>query len=166
VALVLATSIVSAQGGGGGGGGGGAPSLGAYKVPTLFEELSGTLKLDYKTQEPAVQEILAAANKDATPIVQDMFTLRQRILAAEVAGKPDLAKAATDEYALTTAKMAAVESEAFKKIYALLKPNQQAKAVDAFGLMGGMFLPRTAPRQRAAGAGGGGGARPGGGGGR
>ena len=144
VAVLLATSVVSAQGGGGGGSA--PPSLGGFKIPTFLEELSGTLKLDYKTQEPAVLEILSAAGREASPIVQEMLTIRNRILAAEVNGRPDLSQAAVADYALATAKMAAVEGATFKKIYQLLKPNQQGKAVEAFGLMGGMFLPRTPPR--------------------
>jgi hypothetical protein len=35
--------------------------------------------------------------------------------------------------------MTGIEAEAFGKLYALLKPNQQAKAPQAFELMAGMF---------------------------
>jgi hypothetical protein len=35
--------------------------------------------------------------------------------------------------------MTGIEAEAFGKVYALLKPNQQSKAPQAFELMAGMF---------------------------
>jgi hypothetical protein len=35
--------------------------------------------------------------------------------------------------------MTSIEAEAFGKLYALLKPNQQAKAPQAFELMAGLF---------------------------
>lgn len=162
IALVVATGLVAAQGGSG------PPSLGTYQVPTLFEVLSGKLDLDYKVQQPAAQDIFGKVNSAATPIIPEMFTVRQKMLSAEVANRPEIQKAAVDEYAVAAAKMAAVEVEAFKQVYALLKPNQQKKAADGFVVMAGMYLPRTAPRGggggRPGGAPGGGGAQGGGGG--
>ena len=35
--------------------------------------------------------------------------------------------------------MTGIEAEAFGKLYALLKPNQQSKALQAFELMAGLF---------------------------
>jgi hypothetical protein len=43
------------------------------------------------------------------------------------------------EYATVCATMTGMEADAFGKIYALLKPNQQSKAPQAFELMAGMF---------------------------
>ena len=43
------------------------------------------------------------------------------------------------EYTTVSATMTGIEAEAFGKIYAMLKPNQQAKAPQAFELMAGMF---------------------------
>ena len=60
----------------------------------------------------------------------------------------DQIKKLLDEYALVSAQMTGIEADAFAKVYAILKPNQQAKAAQAFELMGGMFM---------GGAGGGGG---------
>jgi hypothetical protein len=42
------------------------------------------------------------------------------------------------------AQMTAMEAEAFGKIYAGLKPNQQKNAAQAFELMAGMFMPQMA----------------------
>src|SRR5262245_51444111 len=111
IAIVLATGLVAAQGGSG------APQLGGYKVPTLFEVLSGKLGLDYKVQEPAAQEIFGKVNPLATPIISEMFTVRQRMLSAEVANRPEIQKTSVDEYTVAAAKMAAVEAEAFKQLY-------------------------------------------------
>lgn len=161
IALVLATGLVAAQGGGGSG----APSLGGYKVPTLFELLSGKLGLDYKTQEPAVQKIFGDINAKALPIIPEIFQARQHMLSAEVLNRADSQKTAADEYTLAATKMLAVEVEAFKQVYAQLKPNQQKKAPDGFVIMAGMFV--STPRGGGAGRpGGGGGGFQGGGGGR
>ena len=50
------------------------------------------------------------------------------------------------DYAAAAAQMTRVEAEAFGKIYALLKPNQQAKSEQAFELMAGMFAPPVTGR--------------------
>ena len=173
VATLRAAAVVSAQGrggGGGGGGGGGADSGGGgggggYKIPTLFEVLSGKLDLDSKVQQPAVKDIFADVNQKATPLITELFTLRQRMLAAEVANRPEIQKAAVDEYAVSDAKMVALEVEAFRQVYAQLKPDQKKKASEGFVIMAGMYLPRmVAPSGRR--PGGGSGAPQGGGGGR
>ena len=46
--------------------------------------------------------------------------------------------------------MTSIEAEAFGKLYALLKPNQQAKAPQAFELMAGMFAGGGCQAERAA----------------
>ena len=51
----------------------------------------------------------------------------------------DEVKKAQDAYAAEVAKMTGVEAKAFGKIYALLKPNQQSKASQAWDLMADMF---------------------------
>jgi hypothetical protein len=43
------------------------------------------------------------------------------------------------QYTTVNAAMTGIEAEAFGKLYALLKPNQQAKAPQTFELMAGMF---------------------------
>jgi hypothetical protein len=87
--------------------------------------------------------------------------LRQQLMQAKL----DLAKAMlsgasaddlkkiNDTYASLAAQITSIETKAFAKVCATLKPNQQGKAASAFELMAGMF---NAP------AGGGGGRRGGG----
>jgi hypothetical protein len=62
-------------------------------------------------------------------------------------------KKINDTYATLAAQVTGIETKAFAKVCATLKPNQQGKAASAFELMAGLF---NAP------AGGGGGRRGGG----
>lgn len=161
VAVVLLTTALSAQRGGG-------SLTGAQETPlptigqplTLVEQLHNALKLDGKTQGPAVDEILIAAAKEAMAVAQDMLVVRQALVNANLHNSPDEARALIANYAADEQKMAAIEAGAFAKIYALLKPNQQAKAPEAFGIMAGIFLPRQSTTARGGGRPGG---RPGGG---
>jgi hypothetical protein len=60
-------------------------------------------------------------------------------------GKPQEGqKPLLEEYKGEAARMAAIEARAFAKVYALLKPNQQSNATEAFALMGGVFEPHGA----------------------
>jgi len=129
---------------------------GARKM-TPVEEFADKLHLDAKTQVPAVQEILSAASRDAGPVGQQMLQLRERMLNVALGNGGD-AKTTEDGYAAAAAKMAGIEAAAFAKVYALLKPNQQKDAAQAFTIMAGMFQP-AAP----AGGGGARGGRRGGG---
>ena len=72
---------------------------------------------------------------------------RAKIAGALIDGKPaDEVNKLTADYATVAAQMTKVEADAFAKIYALLKPNQQAKADQAFELMAGMFSGGPRPR--------------------
>jgi hypothetical protein len=98
------------------------------------------------------------ASREAAPIAQKMLELRQRLINLELQKKPEEIAPAVEAYAAAAAEMAAIEARTFAKIYALLKPNQQQNAAQAFAIMGGMFQP-SPPR----GGGGGRGAQRGGG---
>jgi hypothetical protein len=117
---------------------------------TPFEEFAGKLKLDDKTQQPAAIEIINAAASEAGAVGAQILQIRQRILNAELSGSADDVKAATADYVTAEAKMAAIEANAFSKVLALTKPNQQKDAAQAFALLAGFF-------QRAAATGGRGG---------
>jgi hypothetical protein len=151
---VLAAGLASAQRGGGGGGGdeggmgggggrGGGGDMGAgmpqvrrlSKTEMLFEKL----KLN-KDQKEAAQTILSAATEKAAP-TRDLLNKGRQVIANALLGKAseDDIKKLMGEYATVGATMTGIEAEAFGKIYALLKPNQQSKAPQAFELMAGMF---------------------------
>ena len=118
----------------------GAPRL-ALDEPLPGEKLIDKLKLDGKTQAPQVRLLLMDASRDAAPVGQKLLELRQRLINLELQKKPDEIAPAVEAYAAAAAEMAAIEARTFAKIYALLKPNQQPNAPQAFAIMSGMFQP-------------------------
>jgi hypothetical protein len=152
IAIVLTTTVASAQGGGLYSGmseaerNNAAPTIGRPKTP--FEQVSEQLRLDNKVQMPAAEEIVVSYAKEAVPVAQEMLRTRQVLVNAELGSKPDEVKAALETYSAAAAKMAALEAQAFAKIYALLKPNQQSRAPQAFTLMAGIFVPPAPPAPR------------------
>ena len=150
---VLAAGLASAQRGGGGGGGdeggmggggggrGGDMGAGMPQVQRLTrtEMLFEKLKLN-KDQKEAAQAILSAATEQAAP-ARDMLTKGRMVIANAITGKAseDDLKKLLGQYTAVNATMTGIEAEAFGKLYALLKPNQQSKAPQAFELMAGMF---------------------------
>jgi len=135
----------------------GAPKL-SLDEPLPGEKIIDKLKLDGKTQAPEVRLLFMDASREAAPIGQKMLELRQRLINVELQKKPEEIAPAVEAYKAEDAEMAALEARTFAKIYALLKPNQQQNAAQAFAIMGGMFQP-SPPR----GGGGGRGAQRGGG---
>jgi len=149
---VLAAGLASAQRGGGGGGGGemggegmgmGAGGMGGgmpggmrrmSKEDLLFEKL----KLN-KDQKDEAAKIIAAAREKASPVREQLNKGRQLIVNLLMQKREDDVKKLMGDYAIVAAQMTGIETEAFAKIYALLKPNQQGKAPQAFEMMAGMF---------------------------
>jgi hypothetical protein len=146
---VLAAGFASAQRGGGGGGGdegGGGGRGGDMGAPmpqvrrmSKAEMLVDKLKLN-KEQKEAAQAILSAAAEKAAP-ARDQLTKGRMVIANAITGKAsdEDIKKLLGQYTLVTTTMAGIEAEAFGKLYALLKPNQQSKAPQAFELMAGLF---------------------------
>ena len=148
---VLAAGFASAQGGRGGGGDegnigiGGNPSAGPgapmpqMRRQTKQEMLFDKLKLNKEQKEEAAK-ILSDAMEKAAP-ARDLLNKGRIVIANNITGKgseEDLKKM-WGEFTSVNATMTGIEAEAFGKLYALLKPNQQAKAPQAFELMAGMF---------------------------
>ena len=150
---VLAAGFASAQRGGGGtgggdeggmgGGGGRSGDMGAgmpqVRRQSKQEMLLDKLKLN-KDQKEEATKILSAAMEKAAP-ARDQLTKGRVVIANAITGKAseeDLKKL-LGEYTNVSATMTGIEAEAFGKLYALLKPNQQSKAPQAFELMAGMF---------------------------
>jgi hypothetical protein len=156
-ALALAAVLTAQEEGGGGGGAfaGGAEGGGGIRPPTRFEQFIGKLKMDPKTQGPLVTAMLEEASKDASPIGQEMAKLQNDLVNAILLNKPETEiKAIVDAYTVAAAKMTGLEARTFAKVYALLKPNQQGGAVQAFDLMAGWLQPPP-PGGRGGGGGGG-----------
>ncbi len=153
---LLAAGLASAQRGGGGGGGGGEGGMGGEgigmnagggtggmpggmrrqtKEDLLFEKL----KLN-KEQKEEGATILAAAREKAGPVRDQLNKGRQLIVGLIMQKRDDDVKKLMGDYAIVAAQMTAIEADAFTKLYALLKPNQQSKAPQAFEMMAGMFI--------------------------
>jgi hypothetical protein len=146
LSAALAAGLALAQRGAGGGEEGGIGSMpgmggGAPQVrrQTRQEMLLDKLKLN-KEQKEEANKILADAMEKAAP-TRDLLTKGRIAIANAITGKAsdDDYKALLGEYTRVNATMTGIEAEAFGKLYALLKPNQQSKASQAFELMTGMF---------------------------
>jgi len=126
--LFLLTAVVVAQGG---------SATGQAATLQLFAD---TLKLDEKKQIPAVETIFTEAARAAAPVALEIGKAREKLLAAQLSGNADDLTAAKAAYVAAAARMTAIETGAYARVYALLKPNQQAKTADAFALMAGLFV--------------------------
>ena len=168
LAGALAAALAAGQGRGGGGGGemggeggmggesmgggrgrtsiGGMDSPGGmgggrYQKPTKFEQFCDRLKLS-KEQKEEAQKAFAAALEQSGQLRQSMGTARADMATAILQGKSgDDLKKLQDNYATLSAQMTGIEAQAFAKVYATLKPNQQGKAPQAFELLEGLFDP-------------------------
>ena len=159
VALALCSIATPASGQDDGGGfsggrsGSGLPT--DINLPrTIPQQFAIKLKLD-RTQQPDVDALLAAAALEAARPTNEMLLARQRLLNALRANHAEEASAAEAAYATAAAAGVTVEAGAFARVSALLKPNQQKAAQEAFALMAGLFSNTRTP-------GSGGGGRPGG----
>jgi hypothetical protein len=125
-----------------GGGMGGGEGMGGGSMPrrqTKFELFLDKLKLK-SDQKEEVQRIVSAAMEKSAP-VRDQLNKGRVVIAQAMLSKAsdeDIKKLLT-QYATVSAQMTGIEAEAFGKIYALLKPNQQGKAAQAFELMAEVF---------------------------
>jgi Spy/CpxP family protein refolding chaperone len=140
---MLATALASAQGMGGGGGGkggkgGGMNSMGGgmpSQRPTKLQEFADKLKLT-KEQRDDLLGMVRAAVEQSAPLRDQLNQGRVAIAGAMIEGKSaDDLKKLTDDYTSLAAQMTTIEAATFGKIYGTLKPNQQAKAGQAFELL-------------------------------
>jgi Spy/CpxP family protein refolding chaperone len=148
--VILAAGLASAQGGRGGGGGGGGEEgmsggggmgggMPQMRRQSRQDMLFDKLKLNKEQKEQASQ-ILSAAMEKAAP-TRDLLNKGRIVIANAITGKAgeDEVKKMLGEYAAVSATMTGIEADVFAKLYALLKPNQQSKAPQAFELLAGMF---------------------------
>jgi len=141
------------MGGGGGGMGGGRGGMGGGMgdgmsggVPrpqrlSKIEQFYEKLKLN-KDQKEEAAKILSDTAPKTRPVAEQIADGRRAIATALLQKKTDdELKPMVDAYATVCAQMTTFEAEAFGKIYAGLKPNQQKNAAQAFELLSGVFLP-------------------------
>jgi hypothetical protein len=146
LAALLVATFASAQRGGGGGRGGDRGGSGMESFPSprpqrlsRMQQFSEKLKLD-KEQIEQVNEILRAALEKAAPLSAQLDGSRTQIASAMIEAKTaeEIGKL-VDAHAGLEAQMDTLEADAFAKIFAILKANQQPKAGQAFELMAGIF---------------------------
>jgi hypothetical protein len=152
VMAVLATAVITAQSvttkmGGEGSALGTGPAA-STTGKTVLENFADKLKLDDQTQIPAAEQLFTAATRAATPVAQEMLAQRRHMLDAEIAGKADDFKIASDAYLEASVKMASIEASAFARVFSGLKQNQKSKGPEAFALLAGYFQTVTPQRGR------------------
>jgi Spy/CpxP family protein refolding chaperone len=135
-------------GGGAMGPGGMGPGMGGpqYHKESKAEQMANRLKLT-DDQKSEVNTILQSTYKDAASITKQVLQTRQNLANALLNGKSETEIAPLTQ-ALNDAQfqMTGVEVKAFQRIVGILKPNQVAKAPEAFDLMADIFLPQTGGR--------------------
>jgi hypothetical protein len=161
------TNLAVAQGGGdtggmgaGGGGmgrGGGAGSdmssmsgMGSTRPQkeSKADQMAGKLKLS-KDQKTEFESILEVSYQDAAQVRSQLAQGRSALANAILAGQSaDEIAQLTKAYTTAEVQMTGLEVKAFQKIYALLKPNQTARAPEAFDLMAGILDPAAGGRGR------------------
>jgi len=128
--------------GGGGGGRGGDMGGGGGMMPrpqSKADQFVDKLKLNREQQEQT-QKILSAALERLGAVRMDLDARRAKIAGAFIDGKSaDEVKALTAEYAGASAQLMQIEADAFAQVCALLKPNQQSKADQAFEILTSLF---------------------------
>jgi hypothetical protein len=115
---------------------------------TIAEQFVNQLRIDIKAQGPAVDEILIGATRQGAAIDGEMLDIRRQMANAALRKQPDEMKTLVGTYTEAATKMVTLETDAFRKVVALLRPNQQSRAPEAFTIMAGIFLipPPAAPR--------------------
>jgi hypothetical protein len=128
-------------GGGSMGGGGGMGGGGRQQKESKADMIVSRLKLNAEQKSEFVT-IMESTSKDAMPLVQQLLKSRQDLANGMLNGKNETEIAALVQ-AMKDAQfqMTGVEVKTFQKIVGLLKPNQVAKAPEAFDLMADIFLP-------------------------
>ena len=143
----LAAGLGLAQKGGGKGGSkAGDDSSGFNMRPTRqsrFDVISEKLKLSKEQKEEAAK-IFDAAQETVGQTRQQIVQGRDVITNAILAGKGgETLDKMMEQYTALLAQMTRIEAEAYGKLYATLKPNQQSKAPAVFEeQMAGMFMGR------------------------
>ncbi|HEY2011933.1 MAG TPA: hypothetical protein VGH38_00470 [Bryobacteraceae bacterium] len=151
---ILTATLALAQGRGGGGGSdmgdmggmGGANGRGnGVNLPSIpsrparLDQIALTLKLD-KEQKKVVKTVMDAAQKEATPVHEQMVKSRLSIGEAIQGGKSqdEITQLVGSESVLES-QMAGIEMGAFVKIYKILEKDQQALTAPVFQMMKGVF---------------------------
>ena len=142
----LACTLVFAQRGGGGGGRGGGgnniPNIGFSGSTNRLDRLTDTLKLN-KDQKRDIKATMDDAQKEATPLHEQMTKSRLAVAEAVAAGKPkeEIEKAVMSEAELET-QMTSLELHAFAKALTFLEDDQKKAGgtMMIYSMVRGAFL--------------------------
>ena len=135
----LASALIFAQGKKGGGGGSNNMGGGFSASSSRMDMLNDQLKLN-KEQRKEIKATLDDAQKQATPVHDQMNKLRLTIAEAIAAGKgKEEIDAAVKSEAALESQMVSIELHAFASLVAALDKEQQPKAAMFFQTIHGMF---------------------------
>jgi hypothetical protein len=134
---IAVSTLAFAQGKGSkSGGGGNSPMM--QQSTSRMDQFTQILKLD-KDEKKAVKTIMDDAQKEATPVKDQMDKGRLAIAQAAAGGKQEEIDAAVKSYAGAETQMASIEMNAFAKIYNALDKEQQQKSPQIYQMMPGIF---------------------------
>jgi Spy/CpxP family protein refolding chaperone len=137
---LLAATLVFAQRGGGGGRGGESTMPGGNFGATRLDRLSDAVKLS-KDQKKDIRAVMDDAQKEATPIHEQLIESHLAIAEAIAAGKSqeEIDKAAHHHAELET-QMTSIELHAFAKAVVLLEVDQKQVGIRmVFNMVRGAF---------------------------
>jgi Spy/CpxP family protein refolding chaperone len=108
-----------------------------------LDRVADYLKLS-REQKKDFKDIMDAGQKEAAPLREQLIESRAELAEAITAGKgADAVGRATKSYADLEARMAAIEMNAFARIFKLLDAGQQEKVRPVFTMMNGIFKSRN-----------------------
>jgi Spy/CpxP family protein refolding chaperone len=139
---IAVSALAFAQGkkGGGGQGGGGGGMM--PQTVNRMDQFNQILKLD-KDEKKQLKSIMDDAQKEASPVKDQMEKGRLAVAGAVAGGKQDEIDGAVKGYAASESQMAGIEMNAFAKVYKLLDKDQQQKAPQVYAMMPGIFKGKT-----------------------
>jgi Spy/CpxP family protein refolding chaperone len=140
LAGLLASTLVFAQRGGGGGRGGGSNMPSMEFGATRLDRLSDALKLT-KDQKKDVKAAMDDAQKEATPVHEQLIKGHLAIAEVIAAGKSqeEIDKAVHSQAELQT-QMASIEMHAFAKAVVVLEADQKQNGIRMiFNMVRGAF---------------------------
>jgi uncharacterized membrane protein len=135
---LVASTLVFAQRGGGGRGGSNMPNMTSGE--TRMDRLTSALRLS-KDQRRGIKAVMDDAQKEATPIYEQLPKSHLAIAEAIAAGKSqgEIDKAVHHQAKLET-QIASIELHAFAKAVVLLEPDQKQVGIPSlFAMVRGAF---------------------------
>ena len=111
---------------------------GSFGPVNKLDRITDMLKLT-KDQRKDLKQIFDDAQKEATPVHDQMSKARGVIGEAVVAAKPEEVTKAVDAEAALESQMTMIELKAFVQFAGMLDTDQQQRAPALFMMMRGMF---------------------------